>query len=92
MNRGFIGFIAIFIILILIASAFKVNLRGYLDASPEEALDSNVVLVIQMVKVVWTDYIKGPILFIWNNYVLPFLRGDFLQGLRDRVESRTQLQ
>lgn len=83
--------ILIFVVLILIVSAFKLNLGGYMDASPEQALDSNIVLIIQTGKIVWSDYIKGPLVTIWNEYIAPFARGDWLSSLRSREEARTTL-
>src|SRR3989338_3133815 len=86
MNKGIIRFIAIFIILILLVSAFKVNLRGYLESTPEDALDSNVVLIIQTGKVIWADYIRRPVNTVWYGYVIPFVKGEFLSGLKSKLE------
>jgi len=83
--------IVVFIAVILLLSAFKVNIRGYLDASPEEALDSNIVLIIATGKIIWTDYIKGPLVTVWRGYVLPFVKGEFLSGLKSKVEQRSML-
>lgn len=90
-QRGFIGIIAILVILFLIAGALKINLRGYIDASPEQALNSNVVLVIQTGKVIYADYIKAPFVTLWDKYILPFVHGDFLSKIREREQAQTTL-
>jgi hypothetical protein len=90
-KRGFISLAVTLIAVVLLLSAFKVNIRGYLDASPEEALDNNVVLVIETGKIIWTDYIKEPFLSVWNGYVEPFVKGNFLSGLKTKVQEGTRL-
>ena len=58
-NGGFLGILAVFVILILLVSAFKINLRGYIDSKPEQALDNNVILIIETGKIIWIDYKKS---------------------------------
>ncbi|HEY9583130.1 MAG TPA: hypothetical protein VJK09_02355 [Candidatus Paceibacterota bacterium] len=91
MNKGIISIIAIFIVLIILASAFKVNLRGYIDSSPEQALDNNVILIIQTGKVIWSDYIYKPLATVWNGYIMPFFKGQWLGGLKTRIQEGTTL-
>lgn len=88
---GFVGLVLTLIVVLLLLSAFKVNIKGYLDASPEQALNSNVVLIIQTGKIIWTDYIRGPLVTVWQGYVMPFVKGDFLSSLRTKVEQRAEL-
>ncbi|MEK7535466.1 MAG: hypothetical protein AAB590_00410 [Patescibacteria group bacterium] len=90
-KRGIISVIVIFVILVLIVSAFRVNLRGYISAGPEQALESNVVLIRETGKVIWLDYIKYPINTFWNNYVAPFMKGEFLSGLKTKLKQRGEL-
>jgi hypothetical protein len=75
----------------LLASAFKVDLRGYIDSTPEQALDSNVVLVVQTGKIVWSDFIVSPVITVWDTYVVPFMTGQWLGGLKTRFNYRTTL-
>ncbi len=88
---GFISLIVTLVAVVLLLSAFKVNIRGYLDASPEQALDSNVVLIIETGKIIWTDYIRDPFLTVWNGYVEPFFKGEFLSGLKSKVQEGTSI-
>ena len=83
--------LVIFVILVLIASAFKLNLRGYIDSTPEQALDSNVVLVVQTGKIVWQDYIVRSAKWIWSDNLVPFFKGEWLEGLRQKERARTTL-
>ena len=91
MKGGWIQIVVIFVILILLASAFKVNLRGYYNSTPEQALESNVVLVIQTGKIVWQDYIYPPIHTVWSGYVVPFFKGEWLCGLKAKLHEQTTL-
>ena len=81
-NKGFINFIVIVVVLILILSFLKVNLRGYLDTDSDSALRGNLSLIVEVTKIIWLDYIKRPLVSIWTDYVDPFFRGEFLNGLR----------
>ena len=92
MKKGLIQIVVIFVILILLASAFKVNLRGgYIDSTPEQALKSNMVMVIQTGKVMWNDYILPPIKTVWSGYVLPFIKAQWLGGLKTKLQEQTTL-
>ena len=90
-ERGFISLIVTLVAIFLLLSAFNVNIRGYLDASPEQALESNVVLIKETGIVMWQDYIRKPLVLIWSDYVIPFAKGDFLSGLKSKVEQGTTL-
>jgi hypothetical protein len=90
-KRGIVSLIVLFIIAILLLSAFKVNLKGYVDATPEQALDNNFVLVMETGKIIWKDYIRYPITTIWNNYILAFLKGKWLSGLDNKLEQSSTL-
>jgi hypothetical protein len=90
-NGGFISLIVTLVAVVLLLSAFKVNIRGYLDASPEEAQNSNVVLMIETGKIIWTDYIRDPFTTVWNGHVEPFFKGEFLSGLKNKVQEGSTL-
>ena len=90
-NRGFISMLVALVAILLLLSAFKVNIRGYIDSSSERALDSNVVLIRETVKFIWQDYIRQPIFFVWGTYVSPFVNGDFLGGLKDKIRERSAI-
>ncbi len=85
-ERGVVGILVAIVASILILSALRVNLRGYVDTSPERALDSNFVLIIETGKIVWTDYIRGPIVTVYTGYIRPFFKGEWLSGLRTKIE------
>ena len=91
MKGGWVQIAVIFVILVLLASAFKVNLRGYVDSTPEQALNSNVVLVVQTGKILWQDYIYPPLKWVWNDNIVSFFKGEWLEGLRQKERARTTL-
>ncbi len=86
-NKGIINFIMIVVILVIILSLLKVNLRGYIDSDSDSALRGNVSLIVETGKIAWTDYIRGPIVRFWTNYAVPFMTGEFLGGLKTKLES-----
>jgi hypothetical protein len=90
-KRGIVSLIVLFIIAIVLLSAFKVNLRGYLESTPEQALDDNFVLVLQTGKVIWKDYIRYPIKTIWEEYIVSFLKGKWLAGLEAKLKADSTL-
>jgi hypothetical protein len=75
----------------LLLSFLKVNLRGYIDTDQSSALNNNIRLIWYVLGIVWVDYIFDPISIIWNEYIKPFFRGDFLSGLKEIQSERTIL-
>ena len=90
-ERGFIKLIIIFLGLVLILSAFGINLRGQKDTSSESALKSNISIIIETGKIIWTDYIARPVKHVWSEYVRPFVTGQFLSGLKEKQIEQTTL-
>jgi hypothetical protein len=90
-KRGIVSLIVLFITAILLISALKVNIRGYIDATPEQALDNNFVLIMETGKIIWKDYIKYPLETIWNNYIVAFLKGEWLGGLDAKLKAESTL-
>lgn len=90
-KRGIVSLIVLFIAAILILSAFKVNLKGFIDSNPEQALDNNFVLILETGKIIWKDYIRYPITTIWDNYILSFLKGKWLGGLDVKLKAESTL-
>lgn len=78
--------IILIVIGIFIVSALGINLRGYWDASPEQALNNNYVLVIQTGRVIWTDYIHPPINYVWEKYIEPLTRGQFINAIESKFK------
>ena len=91
MMKGFISLIAVFVIVILLISALKINLRGNVDSSSESALNSNIHIIIDTGIIIWTDYIRRPIVTVWSKYILPFMKGEFLSGLKTKVQEGSTL-
>lgn len=90
-SRGFIWFVVIFAMLVLLISALKINIRGYVDSSSGQALKSNIALIKDTAKIIWTNYILRPILYIWNTYIVPFMKGQFLSGLKSKIQEGSTL-
>lgn len=85
-NQGIIKLILIFIVIVVILSLFRVNLRGYVDE--KITLVENFKFVWQVLKIIWSDYIVRPALYVWRNYIEPLVTGETFSGLREKLEER----
>ena len=70
-QRGFIKFILIFLVIVVILSLFRVNLRGYVDE--KITLAENFGLIWEIAKIIWSDYIVRPAVYVWGNFIEPIL-------------------
>ena len=92
MNKqgGFIKFILIFLVIVFILSLFKVNLRGFID--DKITLAENFGLIWAVAKIIWSDYIVRPAVYVWENFIEPLLKGEIFSGLQTKLEERNQAQ
>lgn len=90
-EQGLVKFVAIIFVLILILSLFRVNVRGQEEDTVQSALAANLELIWSGIKSLWGNYVKPFVVHTWDEYVIPFLTGAFLDGLREKQEERSNL-
>lgn len=66
-SRGFIKYIIIIVIAIIILSYFGFNLRGIVESDTSKG---NFSYVWNGVVHIWKTYLAGPVLYVWNNVVV----------------------
>lgn len=62
-----LGMVLIGIIVILILSHFNVSLRSTAD-NPQTR--DNFQYIGELIKTAWNDYLKKPVLYVWNHLIL----------------------
>ncbi len=77
-QRGFIKWILIIIIAVIILSYFGFDLRTIVE-SPET--QGNLGYVWSIVAGVWTNYLAEPILYLWNDIFIDLLWDSFIDNL-----------
>ena len=77
-NTGFIQFIIIIIILILVLSYFNIDIRGIIEAPQTQ---QNIGYVWSFVSFVWSEYLRGPFSYLWNDVFLRLLWSSFIDNL-----------
>ncbi|MBU4479853.1 hypothetical protein KKG48_00205 [Patescibacteria group bacterium] len=77
-QSGFIKWILIIIIAIIILSYFNFDLRAIVE-SPET--QGNLGYAWGLVVIVWDDYLAGPILYLWNDIFIDLLWDSFVDNL-----------
>ena len=69
-NQGFIKWIIIIVIALIILGYYGFDVRKAIDAP---ATQSNLTYVQQIVANVWNHYLKVPVTYIWNELFLKFI-------------------
>ncbi len=82
-QKGFIKWIIIFIIFIMIMSYFGIDLRAIVE-SP--ASQGNLGYIWSLSSTVWNNYLKSPVLYFWNNIFINLLWNSFIDSL-DRIKN-----
>jgi len=80
---GFIKWIIIFIIFIIIISYFGLDLRAIVE-SPQT--QGNLGYVWSLVAGVWNNYLANPVLYFWNNIFIDLLWESFVDNL-ERIKA-----
>ena len=77
-QSGFIKFIVIVIIAIIILSYFGFDLRAIVEAPGTQG---NLGYVWGLVSDVWNNYLVGPISYLWNDIFIDLLWDSFVENL-----------
>jgi len=86
-QEGIIGWIILIIIAILILSYFGFSLR---DLGDDPTTQDNFSFVIEWVRVVWEDYLSGPVTWIWEN-IIEFIWNDLFLANLERLKDGDSL-
>ena len=82
-QSGFIQWVVLIIIVLLILSFFGFNLRALLD---DEQTQDNFSVVWEWVVRIWDDYLKEPAQWIWEN-IISFIWNDLFLDNLDKLRS-----
>ena len=82
-QRGFLRFILIIIILILVLSYFNIDIRGIVE-SPQS--QKNISYVWGWTSFVWMEYLRSPVLYFWNNIFINLLWESFVSNM-ERIKA-----
>ncbi|MBI2046196.1 MAG: hypothetical protein HYT28_02155 [Parcubacteria group bacterium] len=85
-QKGFVKFILLLILFILILSYFNIDLRAIVE-SPQTQQNISYVKELTIntwnawLKPLWDNYLSKPILYFWQNIFIEVLWKSFLQGI-----------
>ena len=82
-QRGLIKLIIIIIIAIIVLSYFGFDLRSIVEAPQTQ---DNLGYVWGFVVSIWDNYLKGPILYFWNNIFIDLLWETFVSNF-ERIKA-----
>ena len=75
---GFIKWLIIIIILVLILSYFGFDLKGLIE---KEQTQENFKAVFAFFGKLWNDYLKRPVVYVWDEIIIGFVWEDILKPL-----------
>ena len=78
--------------ILIVISGFRFTLNAKRAPTIHEAVYTNTQLIIGTTSYILEDIIIGGGRFIINNYVGPFMKGDFLGGLKAKLKRDSELQ
>lgn len=78
-SSGFVKFIVIIIIGVLVLSYYSIDIRGVAE-SP--AAQQNFAYVKGIVVSVWDKYLKEPATYLWNNVFLGLMWTSFIGNMK----------
>jgi hypothetical protein len=79
-HRGFIQFVIVLIIALIILGYFGFNMREILQ---RDSVKDNLQYAKELVVKVWQNYLRKPILYFWNEIFLRILWDAFIQNMED---------
>lgn len=77
-SSGFIKWIILIIIAILVLSYFGFDLKGLLE---DEQTQGNTKAVFVFLGKIWTNYLKAPVVYVWDEIIIGFVWEDILYPL-----------
>lgn len=86
-NKGLIKMIVVIVIALLILSYFGFNLRTLVDSPTTQ---ENFNYAISFIVDIWNNYLKTPVMYVWNDVFIKLIWGPALEALKDHsVEAET---
>ncbi len=83
---GFIRFVIMLVVVLLILSFFGFDLKGFIE-SP--TVQHNFEYVKESSVYVWNSYLSKPVLLVWNSFIVSFLYKAFNDGLERLREGKS---
>lgn len=77
-NKGFIKYIILIIIGILILSYFGFDIKGTVESDQSR---SNLSYVWGLVVYIWDHFLAGPVIWVWKTIVVGFLWDDVIRPI-----------
>lgn len=66
-NKGFVKLIILIVIVLIVLGYFGFNLQSIIE-SP--TVQNNLIYVWKFIKMIWTDFLAVPFVFIWNKLII----------------------
>ena len=79
-NQGLIKLIVIVIIGILVLSYFGINIQSIAESPTSQ---SNFSYVYGIISGIWNGYLRGPVLYLWNDVFVGILWDTFKGAMAD---------
>jgi len=77
-QSGFIKYIILIIILIIILSYFGINIKSIFES---DLFKNNFNYIFGGVKYVWEAYLARPVKYFWNNIFIDLLWNSFIENI-----------
>ncbi len=84
-QQGFVRFIVLIIIAILVISYFNIDLKTEVEKPQTQ---KNITYVKDQSQSVWKQYLEKPVFYIWNNIFIDLLWSVFVDNLKRIKEHR----
>jgi len=82
-QSGLIQWIILIVIAILILSYFGFSLR---DLGDDPTTQDNFAFVVEWLKIIWVDYLRGPAIWAWEN-IISFVWNELFLDNLERLQS-----
>jgi hypothetical protein len=83
-----IRIILLIIVIIAVASYFNFSIRSFIEG---ESFQGNFGYVWNWTKYAWTNYLEGPMGYLWNDVFIELLWNSFISNLQ-RVRSGQSIE
>jgi hypothetical protein len=85
-NRGLIKMIIVILIALLLLAYFGLNLRSIVGS---QTFVDNWNYLAGLISTIWNDYLKAPVMFLWNSIIVPLISKGVTQIEQHQAASTT---
>ena len=81
-NRGLIKTVVLVIAGLILLAYLGLNLRSIVES---QTFIDNWEFIKNLMVTIWSDYLKGPILYIFNNIFMPYIWEPLIGLIRSKI-------